>query len=116
MVDMKDLLIQTLQTMGYPIILQGSLGADEPYPESFFTFWNNDVPGNEFYDNEEHSYIWDFDLNFYSTDPTLVNTKLLEAKTKLKQAGFVVSGKGYDVASDEPTHTGRGIHVLKIEK
>ena len=116
MVDMKDLLIQTLETMGYPIILQGSLGADEPYPESFFTFWNNDVPGNEFYDNEEHSYIWDFDLNFYSIDPTLVNTKLLEAKTKLKQAGFVVSGKGYDVASDEPTHTGRGIHVLKIEK
>lgn len=116
MVNMKDLLIQTIQTMGYPIILQGSLGKDEAYPDSFFTFWNNDTPGNEFYDNEEHSYIWDFDLNFYSNDPTLVNTKLLEAKTKLKNAGFIVTGKGYDVASDEPTHTGRGINVLKIEK
>ena len=70
----------------------------------------------EFYDNKENSYIWDFDLNFYSSDPNLVNTKLLEAKKKLKEKGFIVRGKGYDVASDEPTHTGRGINVLKIEK
>lgn len=113
---MKDLLIQTLQPLGYKIIQQGSLNKDEAYPESFFTFWNNEVPGDEFYDNEEHSYIWNFDLNFYSSDPALVNTKLLEAKTALKAAGFIVTGKGYDVASDEPTHTGRGINVLKIEK
>lgn len=113
---MKDLLINTLEPLGYPIILQGSLGRDEAYPESFFTFWNNDTEGSEFYNNEEHSYIWDFDLNFYSSDPALVNSKLIEAKTLLKAQGFIVSGKGYDVASDEPTHTGRGIHVLKIEK
>ena len=113
---MIDLLITTLEPLGYPIIKQGTLGESESYPESFFTFWNNDVPGNEFYDNEEHSYIWDFDLNFYSSDPALVNSKLLEAKTALKAKGFVVTGKGYDVASDEPTHTGRGINVLKIEK
>ena len=113
---MKDLLISTLEPLGYPIFQQGSLGKNEPYPESFFTFWNNEVPGNEFYDNKEHAYIWDFDLNFYSSDPALVNTKLLEAKALLKAQGFIVSGKGYDVASDEPTHTGRGINVQKIEK
>lgn len=112
---MKDLLIQTLEPLGFPIFLQGSLGPDEPYPESFFTFWNNDTAGGEFYDNEEHNYTWDFDLNFYSTDPELTNTKLMAAKTLLKAAHFIVTGKGYDVASDEPTHTGRGIHVLKIE-
>lgn len=113
---MKDLLISTLEPLGYPILLQGSLGENEPYPESFFTFWNNDTTGDEFYDNEEHSYIWDFDLNFYSIDPALVNTQLIEAKNLLKAQGFIVTGKGYDVASDEPTHTGRGIRVLKIEK
>ena len=113
---MKDLLIKTLEPLGYPIFQQGSLSEDEPYPESFFTFWNNETNGDEFYDNEEHSYIWDFDLNFYSSDPELVNTKLLEAKTLLKKVGFTVTGKGYDVVSDEVTHTGRGINILKIEK
>lgn len=113
---MKDLLIQTLEPLGYPIFQQGTLNEDDGYPESFFTFWNNDSYDGKHYDNEAINCIWDFDVNFYSSDPALVNTKLIEAKTKLKQQGFVVSGKGYDVASDEPTHTGRGINVLKIEK
>lgn len=113
---MKELLIETLEPLGYPIFLQGSLNEDEAYPESFFTFWNNDSFDDEFYDNVEHETIWNFDLNFYSNDPALVNTKLIEAKTLLKSQGFIVSGKGYDVMSDEPTHTGRGINVLKIEK
>ena len=113
---MKELLIETLEPLGYPIFLQGSLSEDEAYPESFFTFWNNGSYDDEFYDNVEHETIWDFDLNFYSNDPALVNTKLIEAKTLLKSQGFIVTGKGYDVGSDEPTHTGRGINVLKIEK
>lgn len=115
-VNMKDLLIQTVEALGYPVILQGSLSEDESYPDSFFTFWNNDTPDGSHYDNEAIDYVWDFDLNFYSTDPALVNTKLLEAKSLLKQQGFIVRGKGYDVMSDEPTHTGRGINILKIER
>lgn len=113
---MKDLLIKALEHFGFPIFQQGSLNKDDPYPDSFFTFWNNDSADDDFYDNKENRYIWDFDVNFYSNDPELVNTKLLEAKKILKQNGFIVHGKGYDVASDEPTHTGRGINVLKIEK
>lgn len=113
---MKDLLIKTLEPLGYPIIQQGSLGPNDNYPESFFTFWNNETFGDEFYDNNEHQTVWNFDLNFYSSETSLVNTKLLEAKELLKAQGFIVSGKGYDVASDEITHTGRGINVLKIEK
>lgn len=116
MVDMKDLLIQKLETLGYPIFLQGTLEENEPYPESFFTFKNMSTDGDEFYDNKEHSFIWEFIVAFYSSDPGLVNTKLLEAKTLLKNVGFIVTGKGFDVNSDEPTHTGRGIYVYKIEK
>lgn len=112
---MKELLIETLEPFDYPIFQQGSLSKDEPYPESFFTFWNNDTDDDSFYDNEPHQTIWNFDLNFYSVDPQLVNTQLLQAKNLLKAQGFIVTGKGYDVASDEPTHTGRGIKVLKIE-
>ena len=112
---MKDLLISLLETFGYPVFLQGSLSEDEAYPESFFTFWNNDSYDNNHYNNNPVSYTWNFDVNFYSTDPALVNSKLLEAKTLLKQNGFIVSGKGYDVASDEPTHTGRGFTALIID-
>ena len=113
---MKELLVSILETFGYPVILQGSLGQDEQYPESFFTFWNNDSYDNNHYNNEAASYTWNFDVNFYSVDPSLVNTMLLEAKKLLKQSGFTVSGKGYDVFSDEPTHTGRGTNVLKFER
>ena len=70
----------------------------------------------EFKINEAIDYIWNFDVNFYSDNPELVNTKMLEVKSLLQENGFIINGKGYDVASDEPTHTGRGMNVLKIEK
>lgn len=111
---MKDKLIELLETFKYPVFLQGSLSG--AYPESFFTFWNNNSSDNNHYDNDAVSFTWDFDVNFYSTSPTLVNTVLLAAKALLREHGFIIGGQGYDVASDEITHTGRGMNVLVIEK
>lgn len=111
-VKMVEQLIKTLEPLGYPVRRQGSLGESEKYPESFFTFWNNNSYDESFYDNHEHSAVWDFDLNFYSSDPKLTYTVLQKAKEFLKKEGFIVDGQGYDVLSDEPTHTGRGINVL----
>jgi len=115
---MEDLLISTLAALGYPVKLQGSLLAEEPYPDHFFTFWNDSADGDSFYDNDENTILWAYSVNFYSVDPDLVSSmfKVLKdkptAKSLLKSAGFTVSGAGYDVLSDEPTHTGRGITVL----
>lgn len=114
--DVKNLLLNTLQSFGYPIYLQGSMAKDEAYPASFFTFWNNDTTDEAFFDNQETETIWDFDLNFYSNDPTLVNTVLVQAKRMLKAVGFIPTGSGYDVLSDEPTHTGRGMNLFFIDK
>jgi hypothetical protein len=114
--DVKQLLIDTLSVYEYPIMLQGSMSDDAEYPPDFFTFFNNDTSDAAFYDNEETKTIWDFDLNFYSSDPSHVNSMLKQAKALLKAAGFIVNGVGYDVLSDEPTHTGRGINILYIEK
>ena len=114
--DVKTLLIETLGAFGYPIYLQGSMSKDDAYPPSFFTFWNNSTSDEAFFDNQETRTIWDFDLNFYSDDPSLVNGVLLQAKYLLKAEGFIPSGSGYDVLSDEPTHTGRGMNLLYIEK
>ena len=69
MTDVKNLLIDTLtEEYNYPVILQGSLSTDDVYPESFFTFWNNNTADEAFFDNEETQTIWDFDLNFYEIE------------------------------------------------
>lgn len=113
--DMEDLLVTTIESLGYPVFRIGSLAEDEAYPESFFTFWNNGSYDDSFYDNKEHCTIWDFDLSFYSSNPNLVQKELMRAKETLKANNFIVNGKGYDVKSDEITHTGRGINVKIIE-
>lgn len=113
---MKEKLISLLETFGFPVFLQGSMSEEAPYPKSFFTFWNNDSYDNNHYDDEPISYTWSFDVNFYSIDPELVNLMLLEAKQILKENGFIISGQGYDLGSDEPTHTGRGFNALIVEK
>ena len=114
--DIKQLLIDVLESFDYPVYLQGSLSDEEDYPNSFFTFWNNETLDMNFYDNVENTIEWDFDINFYSIDPDLVNTVLRKAKGRLRQKGFICNGVGYDVFSDEPTHTGRGMNVTYLER
>ena len=109
---MDKLLIDTLEPLGYPVKLQGSLLPKERYPKHFFTYWNDSADGSGFYSNEEGAIVWAYSLNFYSVDSLLVNSMLLTVKTLLKEAGFTVTGAGYSVASDEQSHTGRGITVL----
>ena len=113
---MKQELITLLETFKYPVRLQGSLSKDELYPESFFTFWNDETTDLSHYDNDAIAFVWNFTIYFYSTSPTLVNSVLIEAKNLLKQNGWIVPGVGYDVPSDEQTHTGRAIEVMFIEK
>lgn len=113
---MKDRLIELLETFGYPVKLQGSLTAEEHYPESFFTFWNNDTEDNAHYDNDPIAFDWSFQVNFYSSNPSLVNSVPLNAVRLLRSNGFIIDGVGYDVPSDEITHTGRGFLALYIER
>lgn len=118
--DVKGLLINTILPLVNNdinlVIQQGSMAPDDAYPDSFFTFWNNDTNDDAFFDNNNTDVIWNFDLNYYSTDPALVNSVLLEAKQLLKSVGFIPDGSGHDVLSDEPTHTGRGMNLLFIER
>lgn len=112
---MVDLLISTLESIGYPVYRQGSFTEDEPYPDHFFTFWNIETTDGSHYDNRAVSYVWDFNVFFYSIDPSKTYSVLNEAITKLKAKHFIVPGKGFDAETDEPTHTGRGINVLFLE-
>lgn len=108
---MEDLLIELLESFGYPVYRQGSLGE---YPNRFFTFWNNGSYDGNHYDNDAISYIEEFDVNFYSIDPSETYSVLTQARRLLKQNNFIISGSGYDVISDEPTHTGRGMSATFV--
>lgn len=112
----EDLLIKTLETFGFPVRRQGSLLVKEKYPDSFFTFWNSGSNSDRYYDNKDHALISEFDVNFYSCDPDAVYTVLREAIKKLKATGFIISGDGHDVASDEQTHDGRGVSCAYVGK
>lgn len=114
-IDVKDKLIKLIEPLGFvegeTIFLQGTLGSDEAYPDSFFTFFNDET--EELYsDNIPYKAFWYIELNFYSNDPAKVNTIFETLKPLLKSNGFKVEGKGFDVPSDEPTHTGRGINII----
>ena len=114
---MKLKLIQDLKSkFDYPIFLQGSLGEDKAYPDSFFTFWNYETEPI-FYDDDVQREKWSFWLYFYSNDPTLTNTILKEAQKYLRELGYLVGGSS-DAQSDEITHTGRmcSIAYIKEEK
>lgn len=113
---MEDNLIQILSTLKYPVYRQGSMSDDEAYPPTFITFWNYDTPTHSHYDNSEYGYVWDFNIYVYSNNPDLTYSVLTDARTALKKAGWIVVGKGFDVQSDEPTHTGRGLEIHYFEK
>ena len=113
---MEDLLISTLETFGFPVMLQGALLPNEPYPADFFTFWNTGSSDGTHYDNTAASVLYSYEVNFYSNNPANVYDVLRAAIAKLRAAGFIISGDGYSVASDEPTHDGRGVDVEYLRR
>lgn len=113
---MKQELVTLLASFGYPVFLQGSMNIDAAYPDSFFTFWNDDTDGAAFYDNDARVFNWAFTVYFYSSNPATVNTIMPQLRTLLRANGWIVDGVGYDVSTDVETHTGRAIDVLYLQQ
>jgi len=111
---MEDELLEILGPFGYPIIRQGSLAPGDDYPPTFFTFWNNSDTEQSAYDNETLLAVEAFDVNVYSNDPTTLYTLLQQARAAFKAAGWQTPDRGHDIASDEPSHRGRGFSVTYI--
>ncbi len=113
---MEDLLIEVLSEFGYLVRLQGSFLEDKEYPKSFFTFWNSSSEDTDFYDDRENAAVYEYDVNFYSSDFGSVDTVIKEAIGKLKSAGFIITDTGHSVASDMQSHIGKGIEILYKKK
>ncbi|MEG2934589.1 MAG: hypothetical protein RR842_13520 [Gordonibacter sp.] len=112
---MRQKLIEVLKQFGDPVRLQGSLNPEDGYPDSFWTFWVNDIPEAGHYDNVPSGYVWHFWVYYYSIDAEQVETVSLLAKRRLQEAGFTVPGKPVDAASDRKTHTGVMFAVQILE-
>ena len=116
---MKQKLINALVGCGFvegkTLFLHGTMNPEEAYPETFATFWTDDVPDGVHFDNVTHSYNWAFTVILYSANPATVNTKQNEIRAALKAAGFIPQGKGQDAPSDEPTHTGWAMEFVITE-
>lgn len=97
-----------------PIFRQGSLGESESYPPVFLTFWANTEYELTAYDNETATVVWPFQVNAYSTSPAQVYSLTRLLRHLYKAAGWQTPDRGHDVASDENTHTGRGITVTYL--
>ena len=113
---MKQTLINILETFcPNNVFLQGTLAPDAAYPETFITFWTNYTDDNGHLDDEVISVDWNFSVMFYSSDPAKVNSMPLAIRAALKQAGFIPQGKGNDIPSDQPSHTGWAMDFIYTE-
>lgn len=111
----KQILINAITGCGFvegkTLFLQGTLGS-AAYPDSFVTFWTDYTADNTHFDNAVHSYVWSFSVIYYSNNAANTNTIPATITAALKAAGFIPQGKGRDIPSDEPTHTGWAMDFL----
>mgnify|MGYP003289747471 CR=1 FL=1 len=114
---MKQTLIDILEKhCPNNVYLQGTMNPEEAYPEEFATFWTPSTDTAAHFDNAAAAVDWFFQVMYYSSDPTKVNTKPFEIAADLKAAGFVQQGRGHDIPSDEKTHTGWAMDFGCVER
>ena len=106
---MEEALIEILDSFDCPVFRQGSMNNEAKYPETFITFWNNEAYDHAYYDNGDYLTNWSFNVYIYSTSANTAYQLTAEIRGALKSRGWIVPTKGYDVMSDEETHTGRGL-------
>ena len=112
---MIDSLITILESFNYPVMRQGSLPPSAKYPDTFITYWNNDESGQSYYDNKTASVVFDYSINVYSTSLNTCYSLLDSIRLSLLQNGWIITDRGFDVASDEITHAGRGLETQYLK-
>lgn len=113
--NVRDRLINALSSLGYQVLLQGSIADDEPLPETYITYFISDSPDDAFYDNQPkrtHTYI---NLILYSKKMSLIKTVPDQMHNLLSQAGFIRDGKGRDY-SYEKEHYGWLMNYIHTER
>lgn len=113
---MIDLLIQTLESTGFPVYLQGSIAPEQEYDESFITYQITASPLQDYFDDEPTGTKWNVNVIFYTSRADLLYSVPDDILNKLTSADFIPQGKGFNVPSDEPNCNGFGNDYLYFER
>ena len=79
---MKQILLNVLETFGYPVFLQGTLGENEPFPAAFFTFQTM-LSSDISFDNVDKYAVYGFQVFFYANDPHTVESVATQSRAAL---------------------------------
>jgi len=110
MYELKNKLITTLESNGFPCYLQGSLLETQEYPPSFWTYWTNAADETR-YDNKVAYADVKFTVYFYSNDPSTIDAVVENKRQELEAEGFLTTAP-LDALSDEKTHIGQMFVVM----
>ena len=109
------LLIENLESLGYPVFLQGTF-CGATYPDNFITYIVNASDDRAHYNDNVTSWTWQFTVIFYSRNPEILDVAPDAIRAKLKAAGFIPQGKGFHIFSDDPNVTGWSNDYLFLDK
>ena len=112
---MKELLVKMLESLGYPAYLQGTMSDEDLLKPSYVTYFTLAGDDAGHFDNEPSGVAWRYTVIFYSSDPRLVASAPNDIRVALKAAGFIPRGRGTDIPSDEPTHTGWAMEFYHLD-
>ena len=92
---------------GTPYSRQGSYEIDEKLPDDFYTFWNASSEYDGYYGNKPTKCIWEWTIFFYTNNPANIYDGMNNFLDKAKEYGFIIKGRGRDIATDEQNYFGR---------
>lgn len=110
----REHLYNSLASVGYPVYNSSTLATD-PLEVSYITYFLAGSSDNSHYDNEAKSWAYDIQVIFFSSQVALLDTAPNDIRAKLKQAGFISQGKGYELA-EANGYAGWALDFTYIEK
>lgn len=108
---MEDRIFELLSA--YDVYRQGSVGE---YKDLFITLWENESYDTKHYDNVRSGIVFSYDINVYGKSPNTVYQTLRDVIDILEGDGFIITGEGHDVPSDDANYIGRGINIKYRKK
>lgn len=112
---MWEKLEQVFEEIGLPYSRQGTYEQDEKLPDTFFTFWNDSATEQSYYNNKPIKCVWEWSIFFYTNNPELIYSKVIEFIEVARKYGFETDSKGRDIPTNEPCYYGRYLKIVYNE-